>query len=91
MKFNHVKADLKIGKTIFGTMAFEFFTPGLCQILHSAGASFVILDMEHSGVSIDTIKTQISYARGLVSFPWYVYRRHNITLFQPFSMRELWV
>lgn len=69
MKFNHVKADLKIGKTIFGTMAFEFFTPGLCQILHSAGASFVILDMEHSGVSIDTIKTQISYARGIGIIP----------------------
>lgn len=65
MRSNPVKASLAAGDVAFGTMVFEFFTPGLCQILHSAGASFVILDMEHSGVGIDTIKAQISFARGL--------------------------
>jgi 2-keto-3-deoxy-L-rhamnonate aldolase RhmA len=45
-------------------MAFEFFTPGLCQIMANAGAEFVILDTEHSGVGIETIKSQVAYARG---------------------------
>ncbi|MFM8701761.1 MAG: HpcH/HpaI aldolase family protein [Hyphomicrobiales bacterium] len=65
MKSNPVKVALEAGDVAFGTMVFEFFTPGLCQILHAAGASFVILDMEHSGVGIDTIKAQIAFARGL--------------------------
>ena len=45
-------------------MAFEFFTPGLAPVLAAAGADFVLLDMEHSGVGIDTIKAQIAYAHG---------------------------
>lgn len=65
MRSNPVKKALADGDVAFGTMVFEFFTPGLCQILHAAGASFVILDMEHSGVGIDTIKAQIAFARGL--------------------------
>ena len=65
MRSNSVKDSLADGDVAFGTMVFEFFTPGLCQILHAAGASFVILDMEHSGVGIDTIKAQIAFARGL--------------------------
>lgn len=65
MRSNPVKDSLAAGNVAFGTMVFEFFTPGLCQILHAAGASFVILDMEHSGVGIDTIKAQIAFARGL--------------------------
>lgn len=69
MKINSVKSELANGNTVFGTMVFEFFTPGLCQILHVAGASFVILDMEHSGIGIDTIKAQISFARGLDIVP----------------------
>jgi len=65
VRSNSVKKALADGDVAFGTMVFEFFTPGLCQILHTAGASFVILDMEHSGVGIDTIKAQIAFARGL--------------------------
>ena len=45
-------------------MAFEFFTPGLAPVLAAPGADFVLLDMEHSGVGIDTIKAQIAYAHG---------------------------
>jgi 2-keto-3-deoxy-L-rhamnonate aldolase RhmA len=50
-------------------MAFEFFTPGLCQIMANAGAEFVILDTEHSGVGIETIKSQVAYARGTGVIP----------------------
>ncbi|MCX8503266.1 MAG: aldolase/citrate lyase family protein [Beijerinckiaceae bacterium] len=69
MRTNPVKTALGSGQVAFGTMVFEFFTPGLCQILHVAGASFVILDMEHSGVGIETIKAQIAFARGIGIVP----------------------
>jgi 2-keto-3-deoxy-L-rhamnonate aldolase RhmA len=47
-----------------GVMAFDFFTPGLSPVLAAAGADFVLLDMEHSGASIETIKAQCAYAHG---------------------------
>jgi len=61
---NPVRQKLLAGGTTFGTMAFEFFTPGLARILASAGAEYVILDQEHSGAGIDTIKAQVGFARG---------------------------
>ncbi|MCC6718225.1 MAG: hypothetical protein IT555_10090 [Acetobacteraceae bacterium] len=61
---NPVRQTLLAGGTAFGTMAFEFFTPGLARILASAGAEYVILDQEHSGAGIDTIKAQCALARG---------------------------
>ena len=64
MRPNPVRHALLEGRHAFGTMAFEFFTPGLLPVLADAGAEFVILDMEHSGVSLDTIKAQIAFARG---------------------------
>ena len=64
MMENAVKAALQRGGTSWGTMAFEFFTPGLCGVLAAAGADFVFLDMEHSGAGIDTIKAQCAFARG---------------------------
>lgn len=59
-----LRARLAKGGTAFGQMAFEFFTPGLSQIMANAGCEFVILDTEHAGVGIDTIKSQVAYARG---------------------------
>jgi len=59
-----LRAKLAKGGTALGQMAFEFFTPGLSQIMASAGCDFVILDTEHAGVGIDTIKSQVAYARG---------------------------
>ncbi len=61
---NPVRERLRAGGASFGVMAFEFFTPGLAPVLANAGAEFVILDMEHSGVSIDTIKAQCAHAHG---------------------------
>ncbi|HYZ62013.1 MAG TPA: aldolase/citrate lyase family protein, partial [Acetobacteraceae bacterium] len=63
MLANPVRTKLRAGRTVFGTMAFEFFTPGLAHTLAAAGAEFVILDMEHSGAGIDTMKAQIRFAR----------------------------
>ena len=64
MRKNPVRAKLRKGGTAFGHMAFEFFTPGISQIMANAGAEFCIFDTEHSGVGIETIKTQVACARG---------------------------
>lgn len=64
MRPNPVRAKLRAGETVYGTMAFEFFTPGLTAILACAGAEFVILDTEHSGIGIETVKAQLAAARG---------------------------
>ena len=63
MDKNPVRAKLMRGETALGVMAFEFFTPGLCPVLAAAGAEFVLLDMEHSGATIETIKAQVGFAR----------------------------
>lgn len=61
---NPVRDRLLAGAPAFGTMAFEFFTPGLVAVLAAAGADFVILDMEHSGAGTDIVRQQIACARG---------------------------
>src|ERR1044072_244040 len=64
MRGNPVRAGLRKGATAFGHMAFEFFTPGLCQLMANAGAEFCIFDTEHSGAGIETLKQQAAFARG---------------------------
>ena len=51
-------------QTAYGVFAAEFFTPGFCRIAANAGADFVLVDMEHGGVGIDTLKAQCAFARG---------------------------
>ena len=67
---NPVRETLRSGGTAFGIMAFDFFTPGLAPTLKNAGAEFVILDMEHSGISIQTVKEQCAYAHGVGLVPF---------------------
>jgi 2-keto-3-deoxy-L-rhamnonate aldolase RhmA len=69
MRPNPVRARLRAGGTVYGPMAFEFFSPGLMPVLAAAGADFVVLDMEHSGIGIETVKQQIAAARGLPIVP----------------------
>ena len=69
MRPNPLRARLDAGGTVYGTMAFEFFTPGLMAALQAAGADFVLLDTEHSGVGIETIKAQVAASRGLDIVP----------------------
>lgn len=64
LRSNPVRRKLRDGGVAFGTMAFEFFTPGLPYVLAQAGAEFVIYDMEHSGVGIETMKTMIAASHG---------------------------
>ena len=62
---NPLKPRLTAGGCAFGTMTFEFFTPGYPAICHEAGAEFILYDMEHSGVGFETMKAQFAFCRGL--------------------------
>lgn len=69
MRANPVKELLADGGSAYGTMVFEFLSAGLPQVLQNAGAQFVFYDMEHSGFSLDEIKTQLALCRGLDIVP----------------------
>ncbi len=69
MRDNPVKQALARGESVFGTMIFEFASPGLPAILADAGAQFVLYDMEHSGITDAEIKRQVAYCRGLDLVP----------------------
>ena len=45
----------------FGTFLLEFATPGIGHILKAAGCDFVLVDMEHSGIGLETIKSLVRY------------------------------
>jgi len=78
MRDNPVKARLASGGHAFGTMVFEFFTPGMAQIMAAGGAEFALFDMEHSGIGIETVKQQMSYARLQPACRWCGCRRSPI-------------
>jgi 2-keto-3-deoxy-L-rhamnonate aldolase RhmA len=65
-----LRTRLQAGERLHGTMAMELFTPALTAVLADCGFDFLFLDMEHSGVGIDSIKQQIAYARGLPIEVW---------------------
>ncbi len=70
IRANPVRTKLLSDGAAYGIMATEFFTPGFCQIAANAGAEFVIFDMEHGAVGIDTLKAQIAFARGTGVVPF---------------------
>lgn len=65
----HLRARVLRGETVRGAMAFECLVPALPQLLHLAGAEFVLYDMEHTGASVETIKAQAAFCRGLPLTP----------------------
>ncbi len=44
-----------------GHFIVEFATPGIGHIMKSAGCEFVLLDLEHSGFSFETVKSAMRY------------------------------
>jgi 2-keto-3-deoxy-L-rhamnonate aldolase RhmA len=64
MRPNPVREMLLGGEVAIGPMIFEFFTPGLFAICARAGADYVLLDMEHSGLGMDTLRMLLATARG---------------------------
>lgn len=64
MRDNPLKARLAAGERVFGTMVFDFFSPGLPALLANAGADFALYDMEHSGATFTDMKAQFALCRG---------------------------
>lgn len=56
MRENAVKRALARGETPLGTMVGEFLTSNLPRLVRSAGADFVLYDLEHSGYGIDVLR-----------------------------------
>ena len=69
MKENTVKKSLAAGGKAFGSMVFEFFTPGMPRILANAGAEFALYCMEHTGAGFETLKPQFALCRALGVVP----------------------
>lgn len=60
---NRVKQLLAEGKAPLGTMIMEFHSTGVGRIAAEAGADFVIFDQEHTGWSVETIRTLVATSR----------------------------
>jgi len=69
MRENVVKRRLASGGRAFGSMVFEFFTPGMPRLLANAGTEFALYCMEHTGVSFETLKPQFALCRALDVVP----------------------
>ena len=69
MRENPVKRTLAAGGVAIGTMVFEFASSGVARIAAEAGAEFVVFDMEHTGWSIETIRTLMATAGGANMVP----------------------
>ncbi len=69
MRTNTIKTLLAAGKVPVGTFIFEFNTSGIARIIAEAGADFVVFDMEHTGWSVETIRTLIATTRSTAVIP----------------------
>lgn len=65
-----LKKRLKDGPVPLGTWIFEFNTPGIARLVASAGADFVVFDMEHSGFGTDSIRGLLAQTRALNLAAW---------------------
>jgi 2-keto-3-deoxy-L-rhamnonate aldolase RhmA len=63
MRQNPVKQTLAEGGVALGTMVFEFATTGIARLAAGAGAEFVIVDQEHTGASLETVRMFTATAR----------------------------
>src|SRR5213594_985251 len=63
MDTKSLKKTLREGGIAIGTWVFEFNTPGIARLLASAGADFVVYDLEHSGFGIDTVRSLVAQSR----------------------------
>lgn len=70
MRENKVKRKLAAGGVAVGTMMIEFATTGIGRIAAEAGAEFAVFDMEHSGWSMETIRTLMATSRAADLVPF---------------------
>ena len=69
MAIQSLRDRVRLGQIVVGAMVFEFFSPGMARIAEEAGCEFLIYDMEHSGLSMETLKQLHASARGLSILP----------------------
>ena len=64
-----IRHRVTAGEQVLGAMVFEFFSPGIPQLMVHAGCEYLIYDMEHTGIGLETLKTQVAHCRGLPVTP----------------------
>ena len=64
MKTTEIKSNLRNGAVLVGTFVMEFAVPSIATIFKSAGADFIIVDLEHTTFTIETVGHIIRAARG---------------------------
>jgi 2-dehydro-3-deoxyglucarate aldolase/4-hydroxy-2-oxoheptanedioate aldolase len=62
MRENPVKRTLRAGGVALGTMVMEFSSSGIARLAAEAGCDFVMFDMEHTGWSVETIRSLLATA-----------------------------
>lgn len=70
MRQNRVKRTLAAGGVSIGSMVFEFNTPGIGRLAAEAGADFLIFDMEHTGWSVETVRSLVATSRSAAIAPF---------------------
>ena len=60
-----IRQRVLAGEPVAGAMIFEFFSPGMPQILKAAGCEFALFDMEHAGLGFETLKMLAAGCRGI--------------------------
>ena len=63
MTGKELKAKLKRGELVLGTMVSELRTPQVGQLMANAGFDFMYIDMEHSPLNMETVADMILGAR----------------------------
>ncbi len=63
MRHNAVRARLKRGEPVYGTMITEFGNPALPVILADAGFDFFFLDLEHGAFDLQTVAAIVQAGR----------------------------
>lgn len=69
VRANAIKQRVLSGDTVLGALVFEFFSPGMPQVLKGAGCEFALFDMEHTGLGFETLKMLVAGCRGLAIEP----------------------
>ena len=64
MRTKQIKSTLHSGEVLIGTFVMEFAVPSIATILSSAGADFIVVCMEHTTFTIETVGRIIRAARG---------------------------
>lgn len=63
MRDNKVRAALKRGEAVIGTMVTELRSPAVALIMANAGFDFMFVDMEHGAYNLETVADIIKLAR----------------------------